>query len=106
MSFSGMRQKAILLGMLLLFCGILLYACAETPQKKTLGGAGAAGESGLVAGFVSKLWPQSQRRAVSGLISPHLGQIMAFLLERAALCEAQDSSRFLSRTVWLDSESP
>ncbi|HYA94033.1 MAG TPA: cytochrome c3 family protein, partial [Thermodesulfobacteriota bacterium] len=51
MSFSGMRQKAILLGILLLFCGILLYACAETPQKRTLGGAGAAGGK---AGFARK----------------------------------------------------
>ena len=49
MSVSHIKRKAILAGILLFVCGILLYACAETPQKRTLGGAPTGGKR-----FVSK----------------------------------------------------
>ena len=41
---SFLKHKAIILGILLFLCGVLLYACAETPQKRTLGGAAAGGK--------------------------------------------------------------
>jgi predicted CXXCH cytochrome family protein len=44
MSFLGSKTKVLLLGMVLLFCGVLVYACAEAPQQRTLGGGVAAGK--------------------------------------------------------------
>ena len=38
------KNKIIFLGILLLLCGVLLYACAEAPRQKTLGGAVGAGK--------------------------------------------------------------
>ena len=38
------KNKIIFLGILLLLCGVLLYACAETPRQRTLGGAAAKGK--------------------------------------------------------------
>ena len=38
MSLSHIKRKAILVGVLLFVGAVLLYACAETPQKRTLGG--------------------------------------------------------------------
>jgi predicted CXXCH cytochrome family protein len=39
-----LKHKAILMGILLFAVGVLLYACAETPQKRTLGGAPTGGK--------------------------------------------------------------
>ena len=44
MPFISSKDKIILIGMLLLIGGGLLFACAETPQKRTLGGAPATGK--------------------------------------------------------------
>ena len=44
MARFDLRHKAIILGILLFVGVILLYACAETPQKRTLGGSPTGGK--------------------------------------------------------------
>ena len=53
MSFFRSKNRIIFLGILLLLCGVLLYACAEAPQKRTLGGAAVKREEICTAKIAS-----------------------------------------------------